>query len=224
MSNRTIEVSDSLYQYILDVSLREPPLLRKLRDETLQLSQANMQISPEQGQFMGLLTQLIGARRYVEVGVFTGYSSLAVALNMPADGYVVACDVSEKWTAIARPYWREAGVEEMINLRLAPAVQTLDALLVEGQQESFDFGFIDADKENYLNYYERVLKLLRPGGLVAIDNVLWNGSVIDPDRNDVDTVAIRDFNAKLKDDERVDISLIPIGDGLTLARKRQGAS
>lgn len=220
MSNKTISVDDSLYQYILDVSLREPPLLHKLRDETSQLAQANMQISPEQGQFMGLLSRLIGARRYVEVGVFTGYSSLAVALNMPADGYILACDVSEEWTSIAKRYWDEASVEQMIDLRLAPAEQTLDTLLAEGQQESFDFGFIDADKENYLNYYERVLKLLRPSGLVAIDNVLWNGSVIDPDRSDVDTVAIRDFNAKVKDDERVDISLVPIGDGLTLARKR----
>lgn len=220
MSNRTIEVSDSLYQYILDVSLREPTLLRQLRDETMQLAQANMQISPEQGQFMGLLTQLVGATRYVEVGVFTGYSSLAVASSMSPNGYILACDVSEEWTTIARSYWREAGVDKMIDLRLAPALQTLDAVLAEGQQESFDFGFIDADKENYPGYYERVLQLLKPGGLVAIDNVLWNGSVIDPDRDDVDTAAIRDFNLKLKDDERVDISLVPIGDGLTLARKR----
>ncbi|MGI9287094.1 MAG: class I SAM-dependent methyltransferase [Pseudomonadales bacterium] len=220
MSNRTIEVSDSLYQYILDVSLREPPLLRQLRDETMRLAQANMQISPEQGQFMGLLTQLIGATRYVEVGVFTGYSSLAVASNMSADGYVLACDVSEEWTSIAKSYWRAAGVEQMIDLRLAPALQTLDAVVAEGRQESFDFGFIDADKENYLSYYERVLQLLRPGGLVAIDNVLWNSGVIDLNRNDVDTRAIRNFNLKLKDDQRVDLSLVPIGDGLTLARKR----
>ena len=220
VSNKTISVNDSLYEYILDISLRELPLLRQLRDETSQLAQANMQISPEQGQFMGLLARLIGARRYLEVGVFTGYSSLAVASNMPADGYIIACDVSVEWTSIARSYWRDAGVEQMIDLRLAPALQTLDALLAEGQQESFDFSFIDADKENYLNYYARVLKLLRPGGLVAIDNVLWNGGVADPNRNDVDTVAIRDFNAHVKDDERVDISLVPIGDGLTLARKR----
>ncbi len=219
MSNRTIEVDDSLHQYILDTSLRESPVLRSLRDKTMQLTQANMQISPEQGQFMGLLTRLLGVKRYVEVGVFTGYSSLAVAASMPADGYVLACDVSEEWTSIAKPYWQEAGVEQMIDLRLAPALQTLDAVLAASQQESFDFGFIDADKVNYQSYYERVLQLLKPGGLVAIDNVLWGGSVIDADKNDADTVAIRDFNAKLKDDKRVDISLVPIGDGLTLARK-----
>ncbi len=219
MSNKTINVDDTLYQYILDVSLRESSVLRKLRDKTMQLAQANMQISPEQGQFMGLLTRLLGAKRCVEVGVFTGYSSLAVAACMPADGYILACDVSAEWTSIAKPYWQEAGVDKMIDLRLAPALQTLDAVLAEGQQESFDFGFIDADKVNYQGYYDRVLQLLKPGGLVAIDNVLWGGSVIDPDKNDADTVAIRDFNAHLKDDKRVDISLVPIGDGLTLARK-----
>lgn len=220
MSNQTIKVDDSLYQYILDVSLRETPLLRKLRDETLSMAEARMQISPEQGQFMALLTQLTGARRYVEVGVFTGYSCLAVAARLPGDGYVLACDVSEQWTAIAKTYWQQAGVADLIDLRLAPALQTLDAALAEGQQQSFDFGFIDADKENYSAYYERILALLRPGGLVAIDNVLWDGNVIDMQATDIDSVAIREFNLKLKADERVDISLVPIGDGLTLARKR----
>ncbi len=220
MSNQTINVDDALYQYVLDVSLRESPVLRELRDKTMQLAQANMQISPEQGQFMALLTRLLGVQRYVEVGVFTGYSSLAVAASMPADGYILACDVSEEWTSIAQPYWQDAGVEHMIDLRLAPALQTLDAVLAEGQQGSYDFGFIDADKANYQHYYERVLQLLRPGGLVAIDNVLWGGSVIDTDKNDADTAAIREFNLALKDDKRVDISLVPIGDGLTLARKR----
>ncbi len=219
MSNKTINVDDALHQYILDVSLRELPALNKLRDKTMQLAQANMQISPEQGQFMGLLTRLLNVKRYVEVGVFTGYSSLVVASSMPTDGYVLACDVSEEWTSIAKPYWQEAGVAEMIDLRLAPALETLDTVLAEGQQESFDFGFIDADKVNYQAYYERVLQLLRPGALVAIDNVLWGGSVIDDGKNDADTVAIRDFNTQLKDDKRVDISLVPIGDGLTLARK-----
>jgi caffeoyl-CoA O-methyltransferase len=220
MSNRSISLTDPLYQYLLDVSLREPPLLRALREETSHLSQRSMQISPEQGQFMALLARLIGARRCIEVGVFTGYSSLSVALTLPADGHIVACDVSEEWTAIARRYWKQAGVDQKIELRLAPAVATLDALLAEGGEGRYDFAFIDADKSNYPEYYERVMRLLRPGGLVTVDNTLWGGAVADPRDNDRDTVALRAFNERLHRDERVDLSVTPIGDGLTLARKR----
>ena len=221
MSNRTIDLTDSLYDYLLSVSLRETDLQRRLREETATLSMARMQISPEQGQFMALLAGLSGARRYLEVGVFTGYSALAVAAALPEDGRVVACDVSEEWTAIARRYWHLAGVDWKIDLHLAPATQTLDGLLAAGQQGTFDLAFIDADKEGYLGYYERVLALLRLGGLVCIDNTLWDGRVADPEIADADTVAIRHFNEVLHRDERVDLSLVPIGDGLTLARKRR---
>jgi predicted O-methyltransferase YrrM len=179
-----------------------------------------MQISPEQGQFMALLLKLIGARRCVEVGVFTGYSSLCTALALPDDGHIVACDVSEKWTSIARRYWREAGVERKVDLRLAPALQTLDALLAAGEAGRFDFAFVDADKENYAGYYERVLELLRPNGLLMFDNTLWSGRVADAKHTDVDTVALRALNEQLHRDERIDVSLTPIGDGLTLVRKR----
>ncbi len=220
MSNRTLSMTDALYDYLLAVSSREPAILRRLREETAQLPNAGMQIGPEQGQFMALLVQLLGARRTLEVGVFTGYSSLAVALALPPDGRVVACDVSEEWTAIARRYWAEAGVAGKIELRLGPAVGTLDALLAEGQADSFDFAFIDADKENYGNYYERALRLVRPGGLIAIDNVLWGGRIADPEVQGESVAAIRALNAKLHRDERVALSLVPIGDGLTLALRR----
>ena len=220
MSNRTLSMTDALYDYLLAVSSREPEILRRLREETARLPNAGMQIGPEQGQFMALLVQLLGARRTLEVGVFTGYSSLAVALALPPDGRVVACDVSEEWTAIARRYWAEAGVAGKIELRLGPAVGTLDALLADGQADGFDFAFIDADKENYDNYYERALRLVRPGGLIAIDNVLWGGSVADPEAQGESLAAIRALNAKLHRDERVALSLVPIGDGLTLALKR----
>lgn len=220
MSSKHTPLSDELAAYVREVSLREPELFRRLRQETAQLPLARMQITPEQGQFMALLVKLLGARRTLEIGVFTGYSTLAVAAALPEDGQVVACDVSEEWTAIARRYWAEAGVAHKIDLRLAPARQTLDHLLAEGRQESFDFVFIDADKENYEAYYECGLRLLRRGGLIGIDNVLWHGQVADPSRTDAETEAIRRLNLKLRDDERVDISLIPIGDGLTLARKR----
>jgi predicted O-methyltransferase YrrM len=220
MSNRSISLTDSLYQYLLDVSLREPPLLRALREETAAMQQHSMQIAPEQGQFMALLARLIGARRCVEIGVFTGYSSLSVALALPDDGHIVACDVSEEWTSVARRYWKQAGVDRKVELRLAPAVQTLDSLLAEGGEGQYDFAFIDADKTNYLEYYERVVRLLRPGGLVTIDNTLWNGAVADPADRQPDTVALRAFNERLHRDDRIDLSLTPIGDGLTLARKR----
>lgn len=220
MSNRTISMTDDLYGYMLQNSLREPEVLKRLRDETAAHPQARMQISPEQGQFMQLLVKLLGARRCVEVGVFTGYSSLAVALALPGDGHILACDVSEEFTAVARRYWKEAGVAGKIELKLAPAVETLDDRIKAGEAGSYDFGFIDADKANYSHYYERILKLLRPGGVVAVDNVLWNGRVLDKADTSEDTVAIRAFNNALHKDERVDLSMIPIGDGLTLARKR----
>jgi caffeoyl-CoA O-methyltransferase len=220
MSSRTITMTEPLHDYLLQVSLREPPVLRRLREFTQRRPHGNMQISPEQGQFMALLVEMIGAKRAIEVGTFTGYSSTAVALALPERGRMICCDVSEDYTAIARKFWREAGVEKKIDLRLAPAKKTLDALLRDGQAGKFDFAFIDADKENYGAYYERVLKLLRPGGVAAIDNVLWGGSVLDEADQSVDTKAIRAFNKKLKGDKRVSVSLVPIGDGLTLARKK----
>lgn len=220
MSNRTIEISDRLYDYLLKVSLREPPLLAELRAETTKLPLGIMQIAPEQGQFMAMLAELIGARRAIEIGTFTGYSALCVAQAMPADGRLIACDISEEFTAIARRYWAKAGVSGKIDLRLAPALETLRGLLAAGEAGRFDFAFIDADKQEYEEYYEAVLKLLRPGGLVTIDNVLWDGAVADPAKDDEDTVAIRKLNEKLKSDSRISLSLVPIGDGLTLARKR----
>ena len=220
MTNRSISLTDSLYEYLLSVSLREPELLRELRAETAAHPQARMQIAPEQGQFMALLVRLMGARHCLEVGVFTGYSSLAVALALPDDGRMVACDVSERWTAVARRYWAAAGVAHRIDLRLAPALETLDQLAASGEAGRFDLAFIDADKENYVHYYERALQLLRPGGLVVVDNTLWSGRVADPGNAEADTVAMRHFNEHLYRDGRVDLSLVPIGDGLTLARKR----
>jgi predicted O-methyltransferase YrrM len=220
MSRRSIELSDALYDYLLENSLRESDLLRRLREETARLPGAGMQISPEQGQFMALLVRLMGARRCLEVGTFTGYSALAVAEALPADGRLVACDLNAETTAVARRYWQEAGVAGRIDLRLAPALETLDALLAEGAAGSFDFAFIDADKSNYDGYYERALKLLRNGGLIAVDNVLWGGAVINPEDSDPDTLAIRALNAKIKSDQRVSCSLLPLGDGLMLALKR----
>jgi predicted O-methyltransferase YrrM len=220
MSSRSISLTDSLYGYLLEVSLREPDLLLRLREETAADPMARMQISPEQGQFMALLVRLMGARRCIEVGVFTGYSSLCVANALPVDGRIIACDVSEHWTGIARRYWEEGGVAHKIDLRLAPAVETLDSLLAAGGSASYDFAFIDADKTNYVAYYERSLELLRPGGLVAVDNTLWSGRVADPEVADEDTVALRHFNEHLHRDERVDLSLLPVGDGLTLALKK----
>ena len=220
MTRRTSHLSEELYAYLLDISLRELPVMRRLREETASMEQANMQIGPEQGQFMALLVELIGARSVLEVGTFTGYSALAMAVALPENGALVACDVSEEWTAIGRRYWEEAGVAHKIELRLAPALETLDALLAEGRTGTFDFAFIDADKEGYDAYYERALELVRLGGLIALDNTLWEGKVADPAATDVDTEAIRAINAKLVLDERVTLSLIPVGDGLTLARKR----
>ena len=219
MSNKTFTLSDDLYAYLFDQSVREPDVLRRLREETARDAMARMQIAPEQGQLMQLLVRLMGARRYLEVGVFTGYSSLAVALALPTDGRIVACDVSESWTKVARRYWDEAGVTEKIDLRLAPALQTLDGLIAGGASGSFDFAFIDADKTSYRAYYERALTLIRVGGLIAVDNTLWEGRVAEPKVRDADTQAIRDFNQHLRDDQRVHLCLIPIGDGLSLALK-----
>jgi predicted O-methyltransferase YrrM len=220
MSTTQTGVSEDLTEYIRGVTVRESDLFRRLREETAKRPNAMMQISAEQGQFMDLLVRMIGAKRTLEVGVFTGYSSTTVALALPPDGRIIACDVSDEYTSVARRYWREAGVEHKIDLRLGPAVETLDALLSQHQADSFDFAFIDADKENYDHYYERALKLLRPGGLIAIDNVLWHGKVLDKSIQDDDTRAIRALNKKLHHDERVFLSLVPVGDGMTLALKR----
>jgi len=216
----THSLNDAVYDYLLEVSLREPPVLARLREETTGLPRAIMQISPEQGQFMALLAELLGARRVLEVGTFTGYSALVVALALPTDGRVITCDVNEETAAIARRYWAEAGVADKIELRLGPAVDTLDALLADGGAGTFDLAFVDADKTNYDAYYERGLALLRPGGLMLVDNVLWGGAVADPQHEDEDTDAIRALNAKIHGDERVSLSLLPVSDGLTLARKR----
>jgi predicted O-methyltransferase YrrM len=219
MAGRTL-FPEHIYEYLTAVSVREPPILRRLREETAALPRATMQIPAEQGQFMALMVQLMGARRTIEIGVFTGYSALAVALALPADGQIVACDVSEEYTAVARRYWEEAGVDSMIDLRLAPAIETLNRLLADGQRGRFDFVFIDADKTSYEGYYECALELLRPGGLIMIDNVLWSGRVADPAENDADTVALRALNRKLHADSRVALSMLPLGDGVTLALKR----
>ncbi len=220
MSNRTLNLDESLYEYLLSASLREPPVLKRLREQTAKAAMANMQIAPEQGQFMQLLIKLMGAKRTIEIGVFTGYSSLCTALALPDDGEIVCCDISEKWTSIAADFWLKAGVSHKVKLYLAPAQETLENLLAAGEYESFDFAFIDADKSSYWRYYELCLQLLRPGGVIAVDNVLWDGKVINESANDADTLAIRQFNLQLKADTRVDISLLPIADGLTLARKK----
>jgi predicted O-methyltransferase YrrM len=220
MSNRSLGLEPLLYDYLLQVGVREPEILAQLRAETASHPMAQMQIAPEQGQLMALLVQLIGARRTLEIGVFTGYSALVVALALPADGQVVACDVSEEYTAIARRYWQQAGVADKIDLRIAPALDTLDALLSAGGADGFDFAFIDADKSSYDAYYERSLQLVRPGGLIAIDNVLWSGQVADPAVQDNRTNHIRALNQKLHQDPRITLALVPVADGLTLAIKR----
>lgn len=220
MLKGTLGLEERIHDYLLSVSLREPEILRQLREETARFPNGAMQIAPEQGQFMALLVQLIGARKTLEVGVFTGYSSLCVALALPADGKIIACDVSEDYTAVARRYWEAAGVADKIELRLAPALNTLDELLAAGEAETFDFAFIDADKSNYEGYYERSLQLIRPGGLIAIDNVLWSGRVADSQAQENSTKALRALNEKLHHDERVTLSMVPIADGLTLALKR----
>lgn len=220
MSNRTITLTDAVYRYLLEHSLREDAIARALRERTAGHQWARMQIAPEQGQFMQLLAELIGARQAVEVGTFTGYSALCLARALPSDGRLICCDLSEEWTAIGIPYWQQAGVRERIDLRIAPALDTLDALLAEGGAGGFDLAFVDADKTNYGNYYERCLELLRPGGLLMFDNTLWGGAVADAADQEADTRALRALNERLHGDRRVSLSLVPIGDGLTLARKR----
>jgi predicted O-methyltransferase YrrM len=221
MSDRSIGLSETLHQYLLANSVREPEVLAHLRQETDRHPLSNMQISPEQGQLMGLLVQLIGARKCLEIGVFTGYSSLSVALNLPDDGRIVACDISDEFTSIARKYWQLAGVSEKIDLQIAPALETLDRLIANGEVGTFDFAFIDADKNNYAAYYDRCFELVRQGGIILVDNVLWYGRVIDPAMDDDKrTQAIKQINQQIYHDNRVQISLIPIGDGLTIARKK----
>lgn len=220
MSNTSTLDLQALYPYLLAHSVREDSLLQRLQAETARDPLARMQIAPEQGQFMELIARLIGARRIIEIGTFTGYSSLCLARALPDDGLLLCCDIDAHWTGIARRYWQEAGLSHRIQLRLAPALDTLDELLRESQHNRFDLVFIDADKENYDAYYERSLQLVRPGGLIMFDNMLWSGRVADERVQDIDTVALRALNLKLKGDDRVDISLLPMADGITLARKR----
>lgn len=223
MSSRTLAMTDRIYAYMMDEVTREAPILAELRRETKSMPMAGMQISPEHGQFMGLLIELTGARRYLEIGTFTGYSALVAALAMAPDGRVVCLDKSEEWTGVARRYWQKAGVADRIELRLGPGLETLDRMLAKGPATgggAFDLAFIDADKVNYDGYYERCLKLVRPGGLIALDNMLWGGDVADPAVTDEDTVALRALNRKIRDDGRVTCSMVPIGDGLMLCRRR----
>ncbi|HTX59412.1 MAG TPA: class I SAM-dependent methyltransferase [Verrucomicrobiae bacterium] len=219
MSARSAFITPSVQEFIVETTVREHPVLAELRAETAKMPNAGMQIGPDQGQFMALLARAIGARRYLEIGVFTGYSSLAMALALPSDGRVVACDVSAEYTAVARRYWERAGVADRIDLRLGPALATLDAMIAAGE-EPFDVAFIDADKTSYDGYYERCLRLLRPGGIVMLDNTLWSGSVADATVDDAETRALRAIDAKAGRDERVDVSLLPLGDGVLIARKR----
>ena len=220
MSNQTLPLDDRLYRYLVDHSVHEPEVLVALRHETAQHPMAQMQIAPEQGQLMALLVQLLGVTKALEVGVFTGYSALRVALALPPEGKLVACDVSEEYTAIARRYWEQAGVANKIDLRIGPATETLDQLIQSGEANSFDFAFIDADKSSYPTYYEQALQLVRPGGLIALDNMLWSGQVADPAVQDKRTNVLRDLNAAIHRDSRVVASLVPIADGLTLAMKQ----
>jgi predicted O-methyltransferase YrrM len=219
MSTKSIGLSDELHDYLVKVGVREPAILRRLREETAALPQGGMQISPEQGAFFALLVGLMNARIYLEVGTFTGYSSLSVAMALPADGRLTCCDISPEWTDVARQYWTEAGVADRVDLRLGPALESLDGLLAEGAGAIYDFAFLDADKGNYAAYYERMLDLLRPGGVLAIDNVLWSGRVIDPAEDDESTRALRDLNERIATDARVQLAMLPIGDGLSLVRK-----
>ena len=219
MSNRTLEISDVLYDYIQSVSVHESDILKQLRSETSHLAQRGMQISPEQGQFMSLLVKLLRAERVIEIGVFTGYSSLCIAQSLSDNGLLVACDINEEWTTIAEKYWQQANMSAKIDLRLAPALETIEILNREYGSASFDMAFIDADKSNYLAYYESCLNLIRPGGLILIDNTLWGGNVADMSKQDDDTRAIRQLNLFIASDSRVYSSLLTIGDGLTLAIK-----
>jgi caffeoyl-CoA O-methyltransferase len=220
MTRESIPLTPRLHDYLLAVGVRQHPVLERLAADTARMAEADMQISPEQGAFMAFLVELMGAKRCLEIGVFTGYSALAVALALPDDGRLLACDINEKWTAMARSYWAEAGVKEKIHLHLAPAIKTLDDLLAEGATGSFDFAFLDADKTEYAAYYERVLELLRPGGLMVVDNVLYSGHLANQDKTGDNIEALRNFNTALHHDQRITLSMIPVADGLTLAIKR----
>lgn len=220
MANKTIGISDELAAYVVQVGTREPEVLVRLREETAAIPQHGMQIAPEEGAFLAMLVELTGARRCIEIGTFTGYSSTAVALALPEDGRLICCDVSEEWTSLARKYWGEAEVAGKIDLRIAPAAETLDQLLADGEEGAYDFAFIDADKTGYDGYYERLLRLVRSGGLIAIDNTLWGGSVLDQDSEDEDARAIQTLNTKLAGDSRITLCLLPVADGVTLVRRR----
>ncbi len=220
MANKTLVLDNSLYDYYRGVSLREDPVLEELRKETAGIRGAGMQIAPEQGQFMTLLARISGANKALEIGVYTGYSALCVARALPSDGRLFACDVSREWTTVARRYWERAGVADKIELRLKPASETLQEMLDAGERGSVDFTFIDADKENYVRYFEHAFELSKPGALILVDNVLWNGKVADDTAHDADTVAIRDLNARLHNDDRIELAMLPLGDGLTIAVKR----
>ncbi len=221
MSTQVLNLTENLYSYLLTVGVRDSEILQQLREENAQHPRAVMQIAPEQGQFLGLLVQLLGVKKALEIGVFTGYSSLIVAMSMADEGRLIACDISDEYTAMARKYWQKAGVAHKVDLRIAPALDTLDQLMTEGHGNSFDFAFIDADKSNYDSYYERTLQLVRPGGLIAVDNVLWSGRVANPiEEQDNRTKQIHTLNKKIHADKRVSISLVPIADGLMLAMKR----
>ena len=217
MSTGILQLTNNLREYLWAKGMKEHPVLAELRQETAKLPESVMQICPEQGALMANLIRLMSAKKTIEIGTFTGYSALAVALALPDDGKIVACDISEEWTSVGKKKWEQAGVGDKIDLRIAPALETLEGLMAEGQEGTFDFAFIDADKANYLDYYKMCLKLVRKGGVIAIDNVLWSGAVIQTDINDVDTVAIRELNDYLVHDERVALSMVPVGDGLTIA-------
>ena len=215
---KTIAMTPALYDYLLDKGVREHEVLRALRERTSELAERNMQIAADQGAFMQMLVKITGAKHIIEVGTFTGYSALAMAMALPEDGELVACDVSEEWTSIGKGFWEEAGVADRIRLEIAPALETLDALLEEGKTNHFDMAFVDADKENYMGYYERLLELVRPGGIILLDNVLWGGSIIDASNQDPSTIALRELNDALSQDTRVELVMLPVSDGLTLAR------
>lgn len=221
MDEKALVINEALINYVRSVGVNEPDVLRRLREETARLPNAHMQITPEQGQFLSVILKAIGAKKTLEIGVFTGYSSTLTALALPAGGHIVACDISEEYTSIARRYWKEAGVEPKIELRLGPALETLRKLAAEeGAPESFDFAFIDADKSSYDAYYERALQLIRPGGMIALDNMLWHGRVLDKNSRDADVLAIQALNRKIREDARVVAALVPVGDGITVAWKR----
>ncbi len=220
MANTSEQLSEPMREYMLEVGVREPQALAQLRERTMELPNHGMQIAPEQGAFMAMLVKLTGAKHCIEVGTFTGYSALAVALSLPADGTLVCCDISEEWPEIGRHFWTEAGVESLIDLRIGPAVETLDALIAQGRSESFDFAFVDADKVSYPAYYARLYELVRPGGVMLFDNVFWGGRVLDFGSEDPDIVGIRTINQTLATDDRVEIAMLPIADGLTVVRKK----